>query len=317
MVDAFLIPRRGDRLRQAAVALAAVAASAGLGGCDPGNAVTSTVDFYHSLQGGVIADERPPPPGVDDPYPKVASIPPRPAAPDITAQERLSDQLAAQRDAASRLAAQNPVTALPAPKPATPAAKPPAAATPADAPPSNRVVVDAAPAPAATTTAAKPAAAGAQGPSVPPLPDISSLTAIPATVASGPLPNFAAAPPPAPGNVGLEIPVAPPAAANAPPPAASAPAGGVVIVFTPGSAMLPPSATLDLRRFALAHRGGNFNITGHGEVVLPTLESQSRALDLGLRRAQAIAGSLSAAGVPASNLHLHAEAAGQGGMITL
>ena len=55
---------------------------------------------------------------------------------------------------------------------------------------------------------------------------------------------------------------------------------------------LPPSATLNLRRFALAHKGVPVTVTGHGEAVLPGADSQSRALDLALRRAQAIAASL-------------------------
>jgi hypothetical protein len=91
----------------------------------------------------------------------------------------------------------------------------------------------------------------------------------------------------------------------------------VRIAFTPGSTTLPPSATLNLRRLALAHKGGTFNVTGEGEAVLPSLDAQARALDLALKRAQSIAASLAAAGVPVSNLHLHAQAAGQGGSASL
>ena len=91
----------------------------------------------------------------------------------------------------------------------------------------------------------------------------------------------------------------------------------VQVSFTPGSAELPPSAPLNLRRFALAHKGVPVTITAHGEAVLPGADSQSRALDLALRRAQAIAASLATAGIPAANLHLHAEAAGQGGSASL
>jgi outer membrane protein OmpA-like peptidoglycan-associated protein len=91
----------------------------------------------------------------------------------------------------------------------------------------------------------------------------------------------------------------------------------VSVVFTPGSATLPPSATLNLRRFALAHKGVPITITGHGEAVLHSPEAQSGALDLALRRAAAIAVPLAAAGVSAANLRLHAEAAGQGATASL
>ncbi len=74
---------------------------------------------------------------------------------------------------------------------------------------------------------------------------------------------------------------------------------------------------LNLRRFALAHKGVAVTVTGHGDAVLPGADPQSRALDLALRRAQAIAASLAANGIPPVNLRLHAEAAGQGGSVSL
>ncbi len=152
----------------------------------------------------------------------------------------------------------------------------------------------------------------------PPVPGLAAVPAVPAAVVSGPLPSLAAAPPAVPGNVGIGIPAPPPAA---PAPAAAAPpasaANTVVVVFTPGSATLPPSATLNLRRFALAHKGVGLSVTGHGGDVLPGADAQARALDLAIRRAQAIADSLGTAGVPAANLHLRAEAAGMGGAASL
>ena len=93
---------------------------------------------------------------------------------------------------------------------------------------------------------------------------IDSVPALPASVAAGPLPNLAAAPPPPAAGLGVLVPPAPPsvaAPAEAAPVAAAANPNLVRIVFTPGSTTLPPSATLNLRRFALAHKGGAFNVT--------------------------------------------------------
>lgn len=336
--------RRPARLLQAA----ALAALAGLAGCKGGGPVGAGVDLFHDLQGGAIAQQRPPPPGVNDPFPNLGSIPARPPAPDILAQQRIADQLAAQRDQAEQSAAANPLT---------PRAPPPAVPKPAAPDPNaNRVVVDAAPTPAAAKAAA-PASAPAPKPASD-VPGLAAVPAIAAPVVSGPLPTLAEAPPAAPVGLGAiptfpgapradtpktaAVAAASAAAVPAPVPAKSfldtalsetvVPkpvgdtiykppvipiAGSVAVAFTPGSAVLPPSAPLDLRRFALAHRGVPVTVTAHGDAVLPGAESQGRALDLALRRAQAIAAALGTAGIPAANLRLHAEAAGHGGTVTL
>jgi outer membrane protein OmpA-like peptidoglycan-associated protein len=288
---------------------------AGLAGCGSGHILQPGIDMYHGLQGGAIAEQRPPPPGVDDPYPSLGSVPVRPTAPDVPAQQRIADRLATQRDDADAQAAKSPIVVTP-PQPATPP-KPPA---PPD-PNANRVVVDAAPTPPPAPAPPAPVASTSVTPpdSIPSVPDIGAVPALPAAVASGPIPTLAGAPPASPVGLGIDIPATQIAAVSAVPvaPAAAAPANMVLVVFTPGSATLPPSATLNLRRFALAHRGVGVTITGHGGDVLPGPDSQARALDLGLRRAQAIAASLGSDGIPAANLHLRGEAAGQGGSASL
>ncbi len=325
---------------------------AALGGCRGGGTIGVGEDMYHGLQGGAIAQQRPPPPGVNDPFPNMGTIPPRPPAPNIVEEQRIADQLATQRDQAEATAAANPLT----PRPPPPALPKPAAPDPN----ANHVVVDAAPAPPPVKPA--PPATAPQAPAATPASPIPALASVPAVVApvtSGPLPSLAAAPPPEPSGFGLATPAAAPVAGQAvastapvsvapaavPVPAAPpkslldtllsptaipkpvgdslftpvpvAPTASVAVLFTPGSAELPPSATLNLRRFALAHKGVPVTITGHGEVVLPGADSQSRALDLALRRAQAIAASLATAGIPTTNLRLHAEAAGHGGSASL
>ena len=292
--------RRAVRLRQAVAGVACAAVAAGLGGCAGRSPIDAGADLFHGLEGGAIAEQRPPPPGADAPYPSIGTIPQRPGAPDVLAQQRIADQLATQRDAATTAANNSPLTALPP----TPAPPKPAVLDPN----ANRVVVDA---------AASPTPPPGQPPVVPAAAGIDSVPAVPAAVASGPLPSFAAGPPTPAVGLGVVLgPPAPTAAAPVPPPQ-PAPGGAVTIVFTPGSATLPPSAPLNLRRFALAHRGAAVTITGKGEAVLPNPDAQARALDLGLRRAQAIAAALASAGVAAANLHLRAQAAGQGGTASL
>ena len=324
---------------------------AGLAGCKGGGTIGAGEGLFHDLQGGAIAQQRPPPPGVNDPFPSLGSIPKRPPPPDILAEQRIADQLAAQRDQAEQAAAADPLT---------PRAPPPALPKPAAPDPNaNHVVVDAAatPPPAPSKPAPPPPAAPAAAPVASSIPTLASIPAVPAALVAGPLPSLAAAPPAAPIGLGL-APAAPilaapganpPAVVAAASPVAPVPpvppkplidrllnqtavpipsgdtvykppaipvASSVAISFAPGSAELPPSAPLNLRRFALAHKGVPVTITGHGDAVLPGADSQSRALDLALRRAQAIAASLGADGVPAVNLHLHAEAAGQGGSVS-
>ena len=284
-----------------------------LAGCgqDP---LGPAVDLYHNLQGGEIAQQRPPPPGAHDPYPNLGTIPARPAAPDILTEQHRDDQLAAERDAATRAAAGSPLVVRPAvpvskPGASKPGASKPGATTPpqppAPDPNANQVVVDAAPAPK------PPPPAVLADP-------IDSVPAVPGAISSGPLPNFASAPPPPPAGLGLSVPGLPAATPNVVPPAPPpAPANTVAVAFTPGSATLPPSAALNLRRFALAHKGVPLTVTGRGEAASRAPEAQAAALQLGLHRAQAMAASLAEAGVPAANLRLQADAAGTGGVATL
>ena len=301
MVNVYAIYRRQALHRRQGVSRLAVALLLALAGCDA-RVPNGALDLYHGLEGGPIADQRPPPPGNELPYPIIGGIPARPLAADVAAQQRISDSLAAQRDSAEAAAAQNPLTAL-APAPALP--KPPAATDPN----ASKVVVDAAQAPPAPVPApAKPAPAPTLG--------IDSVPAIPAAIASGPLPEFAAAPPPAPVGFETPSPLPPPDKPIAAAPPASLP-NGVAVDFTPGSSNLPPSATLHLRRFVLAHPGAALVVTGRGDAVLPNPAAQSRALDLALKRAQAIAASLNRAGVADGHMHLHAEARGTSSTATL
>ncbi len=285
-------PRQGAR---PAAALLVLAAGGILAGCSD-RLPDQALDLYHNLQGGPIAEQRPPPPGADDPYPNLGTTPARPPAADPAQQQRIEDTLAAQRDAADAAAARDPLRALP---PTPPLPKPP----PAD-PNGDIVTVAGAPAPPAPPVPPR-------APPPPPMPDIDSVPPLPTPVVSGPMPELAAAPPPPPTGFGVPSPLPPPT----PPITAAPPPGlpnGVAVAFTPGSSTLPPSANLTLRRFALAHHSAAVAVVGRGDGEAHDVDGKVRALELALKRANAIANALNAAGLPPGKVTLRAEAAGTG-----
>jgi len=275
-------------------------------GCGGKVAPDAPLAWWHDLEGGIVASQRPPPPGEHDPYPKIATVPAKPAPTELATRQRIADSLAAERDRTKAQAALNLV-------PTTTPARPPPATPPSKAEPTaSTMTIDAvtpAPLPAAPVAPVAPAAQAA-----PP-----ALDAVPqpaAAIVPGELPAVPANPPALPAVEGYRVPAAPPptpAVVLAPAPVVN----GVQIAFTPGSSTLPPSAPLTLRTFALAHRGVPLAVVGHGENVRPDADAQGRSLALALKRAQAIAVSLGEAGVPAANLRLSAEAAGSGGLARL
>jgi hypothetical protein len=116
-------------LRQAALLAASLGACGAISGCDTAghyDSVTAPfdqpIDWWHNLQGGAIADERPPPPGVGDPYPNLGTIPPKPTPTDAATRQALLAKLAGDRDRTDRLAVQDPI-----PAPGTPGGPPPKA----------------------------------------------------------------------------------------------------------------------------------------------------------------------------------------------
>src|SRR5690348_8595693 len=62
-------------------------------GCGPRGTI-NPVQWWHGLQGGAIAQHRPPPPNADAPYPNLGSIPPKPEMPDPAARQRIASALA-------------------------------------------------------------------------------------------------------------------------------------------------------------------------------------------------------------------------------
>ncbi len=313
------------------------------------------VSWWHDLQGGKIAEDRPPPPGADQPYPNLASVPGKPAEPDRAALANIANALIADRTNAQHLAAAAPLadpsspnaspglfgkgTVPPPPPPQPPgtatasASMPAAAAAPAAPPSQASATSGAVPAPAKapvgavqSTPLAPPGASAqstAEAAPAPPLPTAPLLPPNLGVAPAAPPPVVAAAPAPA------APPATPPAAS--PPPAAPAtiasatpapappanPANTVSVTFINGSAALPPSAADTLKQLAARRGNGIIAVTGYGDAASNDPDAQSAALTLGLSRAQAITAALTSAGVPRSAVQVDAEAIGRGGTARL
>ncbi len=115
-----------------------------LGGC------SGSVGLYHSFEGGAIAQDRQPPPGADEPYPNLASVPAAPPAQPanehglIAARARASGPGVSPPSPGALEGLELPSAPPPPPNnvpglalPQTPAAPPPPAAAVAAAPPPN------------------------------------------------------------------------------------------------------------------------------------------------------------------------------------
>ena len=213
------------------------------------------VSWWHDLQGGKIAEERPPPPGADQPYPNLATVPPKPAQPDRAALDNIASALIADRTNAQHAAAATPIAdpslpsaspglfgrgTAPPPPPAPPPGTAKASATmaAAEAPPAPATPTP----PTASPPTAPPPASGsdvAAPPAKAPVGAVQSAPLAPPGAAAQPPAVQAAAPPP--------LPAAPPARPNLPGVAqggsASAPAGGSSLPGPEWKAEPPPGKT--------------------------------------------------------------------------
>ncbi len=313
-----------------------------------GAAIGAGEDLFHGLEGGAIAQQRPPPPGVERPVSQARHDPQAPGG--ARHRRGAADRRPAGRPArpGGGSAAASPLTPRP-PPPARPSRlrrtrtptgswtsrTPAAAGATADRPPPNASRA-AAPRPRRIPTWPRSRRCR---PRSPPARSLAGRRSAPVRWAWGPAGPAPTGWRPDPGPSPPRRPLVPTAAASAPgrplprppqscwtgccptvvPPPATplSPRGQRACGgFTPGSAQLPPSATLNLRRFALAHKGVPLTITGHGGRRCPAPMRKPGARPRlaprpGDRRVARHAG------VPAANLHLHAEAAGQGGSVGL
>lgn len=205
--------------------------------------------WWHNMEGGAIAQSRPPAPGANQPYPNLASVPARPPDPDRPALQDITDGLVADRTNAQHVAATAPLADPSSPGSApglfgVGSAPPPGSASPAS--PAQPGVTPGAGIPAAGASATLPAASAPPAPATPPakapVKEVQSdalppLTPPPAHAAE---PNMPQVPtnPPAPASV-AGIPPAPSPALPQPPalgPSASAsPSKGPPISATPSA----------------------------------------------------------------------------------
>ncbi|WP_419729746.1 OmpA family protein [Lichenicola sp.] len=151
-----------------------------VGGCAHQDPVDTPLNWWHQLEGGAIAQQRPPPPGVDDPYPKIGTTPA--AAPQVASMDlrkSVTAGLVEQRNLSARLNAHDPLPppvavatpgkaasgAAPGPAPAGGVPGAPAAAAAAN-PALSSATLDAAeapPPPATPVTATGPASGATKG----------------------------------------------------------------------------------------------------------------------------------------------------------
>jgi outer membrane protein OmpA-like peptidoglycan-associated protein len=320
---------QGKRAGRCVLAAMPVSLALALAGCNGQNPVLTPVGWWHDLQGGAIAADRPPPPGADLPYPHIYSIPPKPVLPSASFRTTVETQLAQERDDQERLAAHTPIVVETVPPP-PPAPPPPAgmegAPEAADTTTANATLPGAEAPPLRKPPVAKPPlqkpAPAAPGRSAPALaPDGGPAAGTPLTIAglTGDEANVPQIPdaPPAPAT--FEGIPAEPAPTPPPPLPAHVPlaANGTPVYFRPGDAILDRSQTQTMKD-AASHRGKeSVEVEGHGDSQSDAPAAQEAALKLALQRALAVAKGLQAQHVPVTAIRISATAFGRGASVRL
>ena len=305
-----------------------------LQGCAPTS--LNPIDWYHDLEGGAIAEQRPPPPQVDAPYPNLAAVPQRPPPLDPATRGKIATGLVADRTNAQYAAGLNPLVApSPSVRPVTPPPRPSGdetsgATMPAAAGPPAKIGPLGPPQPALPNTPSTPPRKAPTSPvqsasleapkrgSV----DVPPGEGQPATALAS-LPTIPDAPPPPPNFSGMAATTSPtPAPATPPPqpapaPIPAAPGAPVLVAFPPGSATLPVESLGALKVLSRQRGASTVAVTGYGDTIGTEANAQASALPLALARARAIAANLLASGVPSSSIRVNAEAQGHGGAARL
>lgn len=217
------------------------------------------VGWWRNAEGGKIAEERPAPPNADAPYPNLASIPPRPPAPDEAARAAIAKGLVADRTNAQYAAGLAPLPPAAAPPPpAAPSARPvtetvaganlPAAERKGTAPPPLIRTGPAQP-PLPAGPATPPRKAPTQPVEARPLPPPVSAVAraeAPATPVSAPPAPAMAPAPPSPAQAAAPVAVVPAAPAPGPVPQAKPAAIAAVPGVTPVGVGMPAAPVASL-----------------------------------------------------------------------
>jgi len=295
-----------------------------LAGCGHRDVIDTPVSWWHGLEGGAIADQRPPPPGIDDPYPKIGTTPA--AAPQVASldlRHSVTAQLVEQRNLSARLNTHDPLPPPVAVPARTAAPVPPAVPNPAQssatldaadappAPPLPAAVPAPVPVPAARPVPARIARADAVPEAQLALPDVAPAAA---GAPTGPvvLPDIPSAPPPAPGLPGIAMPPPPSYVAPAHPAYDLVQATGDQLQFAAGSDTLNPGQSGTLRALAARRGAGSVFVHGFGDAASDAPQDQAQALTLAALRARSVADALEQEGVPAASIRIRANAFGRG-----
>ncbi|MBB2191419.1 hypothetical protein HLH34_15890 [Gluconacetobacter azotocaptans] len=321
--------RRAVRAGRAAPTLALLL----LAGCGHRDAFDATLDWWHQYEGGVIAQQRPPPPGIHDPYPAVGLTPTTPpAVPSAALRQSITENLVEQRNLAHRQAVEIGPLTVTAPgtppgaakggpaRPAPPAGpeQPSATLEAAERPP------QAAPTPTAPTTSAPPARATRTDEAPAAMPEVAMPevgadvggVGGPAVQAAAP-PDVAARPPAPPRFPGFAVPEDGALATPERPAYDLADPQGTRIRFLTASDQ--PVRGQDRPLAELAGQRGTrpIFVHGYGEATSTDPAEQARSMSLALLRAQTVADLLAARGVPANMIHLRAHPFGDGVRVSL
>ncbi|KAA8384530.1 hypothetical protein ACJRO0_08580 [Acetobacter oryzifermentans] len=322
-----------------------------LGGCSPHkDAVDGTLSWVQHMRGGVIASQRPPPPGIYDPYPHVGLTPTQaPEMPSPQDRALVTQGLIRERNLAYRTVAANGSIIPNIPPPPSATAQPPAKAAPsaasspqqngaaqdgsqqaslpegvsgaimdaADSSPNQNTQNAASPTGKASSTDSH--ANKAQDKTAEAEPEVgmpavrpkAAQTEIPASD----IPQIPDGPPTAPSFPGFDVPSDAHVPDTIKPNYDLVDVKGTSFHFVPQSDVLSSGQENTLSKLKADHPNGPFFIRGFGNALSLSAQDQSDAVKLGILRAQRLATALVNLGVPSSSIHVRGDAFGTGAKV--
>lgn len=321
-----------------------------LSACHHRDAIDSTLEWTQHMRGGVIAAQRPPPPGENEPYPHVGLTSTQPPElPSPQARALLTEHLIRDRNLTYRTVAANGTLTPVIPPPPSAAATPAAAAKPSvkpsvlsaqnpdqqDASPTlpagtSGAIMDAAEAaPPPPSKAALPqhskrpdakkpsttdsVTQGTEGPELA-MPEVKESTQK-APVPESALPQIPDGPPSAPAFPGFDVPTDAHLADAPRPNYDLSDPKGTALHFMPQSDQLSSGQDGTLAKLISKTPNGPFYVRGFGNSPSLSTQDQADAVQLGLLRAQRVAKELISRNVPASAIHIRGDAFGTGARV--
>ncbi|GAN87020.1 OmpA family protein [Komagataeibacter intermedius] len=299
--------------------------AAGMAGCaHHQDTVDSLSDWYHSHQGGVISQQRPPPPGAHLPYPKIGLGPTgTPELPSPELREDITADLEAQRELNQRqdaIMGTMPTAADIPPIPTHPASN-------GGGQSASLAAADDGAQAGHATGGSQPKSEQGMARQPEPARDSSGQLVMPEvtqTVSDHPeaipanLPQIADGPPQLPSVGGITLPDnAARDGLEAPAYHLATPDDGDPVHFLPGSDQIEEGEE-DVVNTIARERGNSFVIVnGYGNAATATAEGQTAALNLALLRTRTLSNMLQARGVPANRITVHAHAFGNGARMAI